>query len=160
MHFVKILLYYFNFKCIINIQDSYTIYKYLSQKYKFLLKQENNKKNLSYLPFLSYYITIFLLIRLNQLFKFQNFFIKINNDILNEINNIDNEYYKRFKQIPFENLLTIDKIENSLRIFYQDLKTNFNYFYEYEINQNIFQRIIDIIYTHIFCLFFYIKLIF
>ena len=150
MHFVKILLYYFNFKCIINIQDSYTIYKYLSQKYKFLLKQENNKKNLSYLPFLSYYITIFLLIRLNQLFKFQNFFIKINNDILNEINNIDNEYYKRFKQIPFENLLTIDKIENSLRIFYQDLKTNFNYFYEYEINQNIFQRIIDIIYTHIF----------
>ena len=37
-----------------------------------------------------------------------------------------------------------------MKELYQDLKTYFNYYFEYEIDINIFQRIIDVIYTQIF----------
>jgi len=148
---IKILLYFFfNKNYIKNIEDSYTIYKFLGHKYRTLLNKTNNGKNLSFLPYLSYYTTIFILMKV---LNTPNFFIIIHSCIIEGINNIDKEYYIKFKEIQFENIIKkyINiNIENSLKELYQDLKTYFNYYFEYEIDINIFQRIIDVIYTQIF----------
>ena len=148
---IKILLYFFfNNNYIKNIQDSYTIYKLLGYKYKSLLKKQNNAKNLSFLPYLSYCTTIFILMRLLNV---PNCFITIHSSIIEGINNIDKEYYIKFKEIQFENIIkkyTDKNIENSIKELYQDLKTYFNYYFEYENDNSLFQRIIDVIYTKIF----------
>ena len=148
---IKILLYFFfNKNCIKNIQDSYTIYKCLGNKYKSILNKQNNGNNLSFLPYLSYCTTIFILMRL---LNTPNFFFNIHSSIIEEINNIDKEYCIKFKEIQFENIMkkySNKNIENSLKELYQDLKTYYNYYIEYENDNSLFQRIIDVIFTKIF----------
>ena len=152
IRFIKLLFYCFENNYISNLHDTCLIYKIMGQKYKKLLKIEYNDKNLSYLPYLSYYILIFILIRLNQIFKYPNSFQTINNNIIEGINKINNDYYRIFKEISIDNYQkTINNnLELFLKIFYQDLKTNFNYIYKIQMNLNTFKRIIDIIYTQIF----------
>ena len=148
---IKILVYFFfNKNCIKNIQDSYTIYKFLGNKYKSILNKQNNGDNLSFLPYLSYCTTIFILMRL---LNTPNLFFNIHSSIIEEINNIDKEYCIKFKEIQYENIMkkyTNKNIENSLKELYQDLKIYYNYYIEYENDNSLFQRIIDVIYTKIF----------
>ena len=88
-----------------------------------------------------------------RLLNVPNCFITIHSSIIEGINNIDKEYYIKFKEIQFENIIkkyTDKNIENSIKELYQDLKTYFNYYFEYENDNSLFQRIIDVIYTKIF----------
>ena len=159
LHYIKVLL--FCFKYLLNTQDTYLIYRLMSQKCKLLLNEQCNGRNLSFLPYLSYYIIIFILIRITQIFKFPNSFKSIHNGIIEGINNIDKAYNIKFKEIKVEDLFKKEisdnknnnnniNVENSLKILYQDLKTNFNYFFKCELNQSKFSRIMDLIYTQVF----------
>ncbi len=148
---IKLLFYCFENNYISNIHDSYLIYKIMGKKFKNLLKIEYNDKNLSYLTYISYYILIFILIRLNQIFKYPNSFQAIHNNILEGINNIDNDYYRKYKEISINNYQkNINNTEISLKILYQDFEKNFNYICKSNMNLNTFKRIIDVIYTQFF----------
>ena len=88
-----------------------------------------------------------------RLLNTPNLFFNIHSSIIEEINNIDKEYCIKFKEIQYENIMkkyTNKNIENSLKELYQDLKIYYNYYIEYENDNSLFQRIIDVIYTKIF----------
>ena len=145
---INILIYYIKVYCISYVNSSYIIYKLLSKHYKTFLNEK--LENYSYIPYLLYYSTIFIFINLIKIYKLQISFIIIHNDIIENINNLNNNYSNLLNQIDINDLITNDFNKEMSEKFENDLKTNFNVFENFDLDQNSFNRIIDIMYSKIF----------
>ena len=145
---INILIYYIKVYCISYVNSSYIIYKLLSKHYKTFLNEK--LENYSYIPYLLYYSTIFIFINLIKIYKLQISFIIIHNDIIENINKLNNNYSNLLNQIDINDLITNDFNKEMSEKFENDLKTNFNVFENFDLDQNSFNRIIDIMYSKIF----------
>ena len=95
---------------------------------------------------LSYTVLIFLLIQLKKIFRLPTSIVKIHNEIIECIKNINNDISQFLNEINIE-LYSDSKLNKQI---YQDLKKYLKNEIKLEIEPKIFRQIIDIIYSKLF----------
>ena len=145
---IKTLIYYVKVQCISTPNTSYLIYKNLSLYYKDLIKTDIS--HFSFIPYLSYYIILFILIETIKTYKLPISLNLIHNNIHKEVKNLDENYSNILNEIDINNLFSKDYNEELIIKFEKDIKNNFNKCQDNKLNKSKYEQIMDIIYSKIF----------
>ena len=131
------------------LEDFHIISCYIGNSFKKIINDVCiffNSNFSSYVLKLSYSLIIFLLIQLKKIFFFPNSIIKIHNTVIDSINKYDKkiaEYLNGIKcEFYNENKLTID--------IYQDFQKYLKEKKTFEIKNELFNQVTDIIYEKLF----------
>ena len=145
---IQFLIYYIKINCISYVNTSYVLFNCISIYYKKFL--DINLKNYSYLPFLSYYVIIFILVNIFKIYKIQISLIFIHNNIISNIKNINENYSNLLNVIDINDILSNEYNKELFDKFENNLKKHFTIFNNLNLNKNTFDKIIKIIYTNLF----------
>ena len=145
---IQFLIYYIKINCISYVNTSYVLFNCISIYYKKFV--DINLKNYSYLPFLSYYVIIFILVNIFKIYKIQISLIFIHNNIISNIKNINENYSNLLNVIDINDILSNEYNKELFDKFENNLKKHFTIFNNLNLNKNTFDKIIKIIYTNLF----------
>ena len=145
---IQFLIYYIKINCISYVNTSYVLFNCISIYYKKFI--DINLKNYSYLPFLSYYVIIFILVNIFKIYKIQISLIFIHNNIISNIKNINENYSNLLNVIDINDILSNEYNKELFDKFENNLKKHFTIFNNLNLNKNTFDKIIKIIYTNLF----------
>ena len=146
--FIKQLIYYIKVYLKSNPNNSFLIYINLSIRFKELIK--SNFQNLSYIPYLSYYISLFILIEIIKTNKLTISLSNIHNKIISETKNLEENFSNLIQKIQINELSTIDYNESQINTLENDLIYNFNNCQNFNINEKKYEQIMEIIYSKYF----------
>ena len=142
---IKQLIYYLKVNLTSNTNNSYLIYKNLSFFFKELIKSDF--QNFSYVPYLSYYINLFILIEIKKIKKLAISLSNIHNKIISETKNLEQNYSNLIKEIEINELITNDYNESQIQKLENDLINNFKICQNFNINKMKYIQIMEIIYS-------------
>ncbi len=145
---IQFLIYFIKINCISYVNTSYVLFNCISVYFKTFL--DINLDNYSYLPFLSYYVIIFILVNIFKIYKIQISLNDIHNDIISNIKNINENYSILLNVIDINDILSNEYNKEMYEKFENNLKNNFTKCNDLNLNKNTFEEIIKIIYSNLF----------
>ena len=145
---IQFLIYYLRINCIQYVNTSYVLFNYMGIYYEKFL--DINLENYSYLPFLSYYIIVFILVNIIKIYKIQISLNYIHNNIISNIKNINENYSNILNIIDINDIFSNEYNKEIFEKLQNNLINNFSRCNNLKLNKNTFDKIIKIIYNNLF----------
>ena len=145
---IKQLIYYLKVQLKSNPNNCSLIYKNLLFYFKELIKSDF--QNFCYIPYLSYYINLFILIEIQKTIKLTISLSNIHNNIILETKNLEENYSNLIKEIEIYEFTINEYKESQIQKLENDLTNNFTICQNFNINKMKYEQIMEIIYSKFF----------